>query len=134
MKLTLAVLISIFLSTHAVAYEFDDALNNLSYEFVKCTAFYMVMSEAAKTVKNAPNKDQVIQSLDDSSVSLFKQALLSSNKNVSEARLKLELEGMSKEIDHNYSNTSIIMANHGQFCVNLRDKPFHRLKYWLEKK
>lgn len=126
----LLIIAILLMATNVLAYDFDRALSNLSNEFANCASFYFVLSEAVKTTSDDSASEKFITI----GTETANFAILSSNQKVLEARLKMAMEDMSKEIDYDYSNTAILMSKYLEPCKELKEKPFHRLKYWLDKK
>ena len=135
-RLLLAIFMVTAFQNTVFAYDFERALNNLSDEFVQCASFFTIANAATENTPNdnATQKQETLSKLNASYEKMIDLALLSSSQEVVMARYKINVDEMSKKIKYNYSNISILFVEYIELCPEARDKPFQRLKYWLDKK
>ena len=61
-------------------------------------------------------------------------AIKFSNPKVAAARVRLAFDEQRKEMDHDFSNFSILIIKYGEMCRDALESPEERLEYWLKKK
>lgn len=119
--------------------EMGKAFNTESHEFVSCASYYAVLSEAAKR-SEGPDADELAIKMDDLKEHALLYALVYAKEvqnkemaeNVTLERFKLELDAMGKEIERDFSNTSILMNKHGEPCMNKMKYPTAGFSEWLD--
>ncbi len=121
-------LVLLFLSINSLAYDEQRALVNFSQEAAECSAYYLFSSEAPGLDENTRNK------LKENYAAMFNIAIMSSNAEVSKARLELSIETMKREMNSNWSNMAIINNKYGYKCIDFANDVDGRLNYWLQKK
>lgn len=118
--------------------EMGKAFNTESHELVTCASYYAVLSEAAKR-SEGPDADELVIKMDDLKEYALRYALVFAEttqtkemaENVTLERFKLELDAMGKEIERDFSNTSILMNKHGEPCMNKMKYPTAEFSEWL---
>ena len=127
MKLKAFMLLLSF-STVAHSYEPERAIVNLADDLSTCAAFYLFMSRGLEKM----DKDST--GLKASAAEAHKIAVSISNLKVTGARIEMSLKEMVKEMDGNWSNSSIILNKYGAQCKAMVENPDIRFQYWLDKK
>lgn len=124
----ITTLILLLFSITTSAYDEQRALVNFSQEAAECSAYYLFSSEAPGLDKRTSTK------LKEKYSAMFGIAIMSSNSDVSKARLELSIETMKREIKGSWSNMAIINNKYGYKCIDFSNDVDGRLNYWLEKK
>ena len=124
------IILLCFLSSSIYAYDEERALANLASDFAQCSAYYAIAAEGIRRTGDEKNVTKVMEA----SERAYDYAVKFSNQKVTEARIKLAFEEQRKEMDHNYSNFSILILKYGDICKEALESPERRLQYWLNKK
>ena len=119
-------LLSVVLSANA--YEPDRAKANFAHEAAECSAYFLFVSAApglpAETANGLRSKYDA----------LFKLSAAFTTPELTDARARLAVESMRREIKLDWSNLSIVNQKYGYACIDFANDPEARLKYWLEKR
>jgi hypothetical protein len=126
----LVIVLFWFLSPGIYAYDEDRALANLASDFAECSAFYIISVEGI----GRTGKEDLAKKALEASERCYNYAVKFSNIKVTGARIKLAFDEQRKEMDHNYSNFSILILKYGDICKEALESPERRLQYWLNKK
>jgi len=124
------ILLICFLSPSIYAYDEERAITNLASDFAQCSAFYIISAEGLRKTGD----ERLATKFMETSKTAYDYAVKFSNQRVTEARIKLAVDEQTKEIDHNYSNLSILILQYGEICKEALESPERRLQYWLTKK
>ena len=111
-------------------YDEERAIANLANDFAQCSAYY---SMSAEGIRRTGNEALASKSLEASKIA-YNYSVKFSNRKVTEARIILAVDEQRKEMDHNYSNFSILILKYGEMCKEALESPEKRLQYWLDKK
>jgi hypothetical protein len=122
--------ISFFVSQSIYGYDEDRAIANLASDFAQCSAYYIIAAEGLKRTGNEDSAKKAFEA----SERAYDYAVKFSNIKVTEARIKLAFDEQRKEMDHNFSNFSILILKYGEMCKEALESPERRLQYWLNKK
>ncbi len=117
--------------------EMGKAFNNASSEYITCASFYAVLGEAAKRTEGPDAAEYAIK-MHDLKEHAYRYALVYAEETRTEemaekvtlARFKLELDDMDKEIEGDYSNSSILMSKYGELCKSKMKNPTAVLREW----
>ena len=110
---------------------------NLQSDFTDCFAYYKYSEEGVKRT-NHETKDQVAKKLAEGA----ERSLLGAYKvggwinmkpEAMEARAKLAVNDMSKQIDNDFVNISILIDKYADMCNDLLIDPKNRTTYWRNK-
>ena len=111
----------------AQAHEVERAKNNFGHEAAECSAYFLFVSTApelpVETAKGLRAKYEA----------LFKLSATFTSPEVTDARTKLAVETMRREMKLDWSNLSIVNQKYGYAGIDFPSNPEVRLKYWLEK-
>lgn len=123
-----AVTLGAMFAQSAVAYEPEQAGNNLAHDFAQCAAYYSLVSKGIgpKYAKAAEDAGKVAKLALQGSVEM-------SNAKVTKARFEMALKSMIKDMDNDFKNFSVVMNEYSDLCDELMDNPQARYKYWSEK-
>jgi hypothetical protein len=112
----------------------QQVLNNMANEMVECAAYLAVMSVA---MENSDKPDTAKQAKALSDKALERALLITEEAHLKPetvtARFKLALDDMSRRIDKNTSNISILMADYNELCVEVMNNPKKRGRYWVDR-
>lgn len=109
-------------------------INNASHELVQCSAYFLIVSVA---LDNSQKADLAKQYKD-----MSEQAfLLASNaaevaglmKEVTASRFEMEFVEMTKRINSNTSNISILGNEYATPCQEVMEHSDDRLRYWIDR-
>ena len=109
-------------------YEPERAKNNFGHEAAECSAYFLFVSTAPGLSGETSN------GLRSKYEALFKLSASFTSLELTEARTKLAVETMQREMKLDWSNLSIVNQKYGYACIDFSKDPEPRLKYWLEKK
>ena len=121
---------SFFVSASIYGYDEERAFANLASDFAQCSAYYIIVAEGIKRTGNEESAKKALEA----SERAYDYAVKFSNIKVTEARIQLAFDEQRKEMDHNYSNFSILILKYGEMCKKALESPERRLNYWLKKK
>jgi len=122
--------ISLFASQNIYGYDEERAIANLASDFAECSAYYIIAAEALRRIA----KEDLAQKALEVSDRAYAYAIKFSNPKVTAARVRLAFDRQRKEMDHDFSNFSILILKYGEMCRDVLESPAERLEYWLEKK
>ena len=109
--------------------------NNLSFEYIECQHYLMIMSEALKTnnpdpklVKNYVDNSKLVSEIafiygEEAGMSI--EGMLARSKQISDKMLK--------SLDNNFANIAVIQVKYADFCKSLIETPEIRNQYWIIK-
>lgn len=112
----------------AAAYDPERASNNLAHEFAECAAYYSITSEIISRTK-----PEAAKQFDAAAESAYMGARTLTNKKVADARVEMAIKSMSKELDNDISNFSILLNKYSDNCQEAVTDPEARMNYWLKK-
>ena len=111
-------------------------LTNLSYEYLECHSYFLIMSQALKN--NNSSKPELINKyiflsnefgdmghLFGLEAGMSNEALLARNKLISDE--------MINSLDKNFINVPILIDKYEKFCQSIFKNPNNRKKFWLNK-
>lgn len=109
--------------------------NNLSFEYIECQHYLMIMSEALKTndpdhalienyVKNAKLAGDVAFTYGETA-GMSIDAMI--------ARSKLISDKMLESLDNNFANIAVIQVKYADLCAGMLETPEIRNQYWINK-
>jgi hypothetical protein len=124
------IILSCILSPSIYAYDEERAVANLASDFAQCSAYYVIAAEGIRRTGDEKNVTKLMEA----SQRAYDYAVKFSNQKVTEARIQLAFDEQRKEMDHNYSNFSILILKYGNICKEALESPERRLQYWLSKK
>lgn len=123
----------ILVYSSAFASDFDVALNNAAHEMAVCTSYYLYIVNATEHDER-DKKDELSKKYMDMAQGTLKYSVDMSNQATTEARVKIAMDEMVKQTEGNISNISRLFVDYAQLCKEASEKPFDRLRYWLNKK
>ena len=109
--------------------------NNLSFEYLECQHYLMIMSEALRTnnpdtklIKNYVDNAKLVSEIafmygDDAGMSL--EGMMARSKQISNKMLK--------SLDNNFANIAVIQVKYADFCRSLIETPEIRNQFWINK-
>ena len=111
--------------------------NNISEEYVTCSAFYIISSKGLKRSGDL----ETASKYEDYSISAIQAALISSKKGrtqemaekVTSSRLDIEVKAMLKDIDNDISNISILTNKYLDHCKEIMEDPNKIVAEWTDK-
>jgi hypothetical protein len=127
MAIRLLLVLSL-MPTAAFGYEPERARNNLAHELAECAAYYH-LSGQMQGLTDAQKK-----AFTDSSASLMQLSISLTSVKVGFARFELSMKTMTREMDNNWENYSIVLNKYAFPCKDLAENPDTRLRYWLDKR
>ena len=122
--------LTISLPSLVCGYDQERANVNLASDYATCSAFYIIASEGLRRTGNDNTAEQSMQA----SGRAYEYAVQLSNQKVTQSRIILSVEELRREMDHDFSNFSILINKYGELCKEILQSPENRMKYWLEKK
>ena len=122
--------ISFFVSQNIYGYDEERAIANLASDFAECSAYYIIAAEGLRRMA----KEDLAQKALEASDTAYVYAIRFSNPKVTAARIRLAFDKQRKEMDHDFSNLSILILKYEGMCKDALESPEKRLEYWLEKK
>jgi hypothetical protein len=118
----------------AVSQEAQQVFNNMAMEMAECAAYFGVVSIAMEN-SNKPTEGKQRRELMEKALQrafmITKEAGLK-DETVG-ARYKMSIDDMSKRIDKNTSNISILMTDYNELCIEAMTDPEKRARYWFER-
>ena len=112
----------------ASAYDPERASNNLAHEFAECAAYYSISSEIISRTK-----PEVAKQIDDAAGLAYMGSKTLTSKKVTEARVEMAIKSMTKELDNDIANFSILINKYSDNCQEAVTDPEARMNYWLQK-
>jgi hypothetical protein len=112
----------------ASAYDPERASNNLAHEFAECAAYYSISSEIISRTK-----PEVAKQIDDAADRAYVGSRTLTSKKVTEARVEMAVKSMTKELDNDIANFSILINKYSDNCQEAVTDPEARMNYWLKK-
>jgi hypothetical protein len=112
----------------ASAYDPERASNNLAHEFAECAAYYSISSEIISRTK-----PEVAKQIDDAAALAYEGSRTLTSKKVTEARVEMAVKSMTKELDNDIANFSILINKYSDNCQEAVTDPEARMNYWLKK-
>ena len=111
--------------------------NNISEEYVTCSAFYFISSKGLKRSGDL----ETASKYEDYSISAIQFALISSEKDRTQemaeketmSRLEIKVKSMLKDIDNNISNISILTDKYLDHCKEIMEDPNKIVAEWTDK-
>ncbi len=111
-----------------LGYEPDRARNNLAHELAECGAYYQLLSQQPRL------DDAMKKRFSEDGTNLVKMSAILTNENLALARYQLALKTMTREMDNDWGNLSIVLNRYAFSCKDLGENVEARLRYWLDKK
>ncbi len=111
-----------------LSYDLDRARNNLAHEFAECGAYYQLLAQQPRL------DDAMKKRFSEDGTNLVKLSATFTNMNLATARYELALKTMTREMDSDWGNMSIVLNKYAFSCKDLAENPDARLRYWLDKK
>lgn len=111
-----------------LCYEPERARNNLAHDFAECAAYYQLMGEQPR-IDDAAKKN-----FSDVSASLMQLSVGLTSLKLAYARFEMALKTLTREMDNNWGNLSIVLNKYAYPCKDMVENPQARLQYWLDKK
>jgi len=109
--------------------------NNMAQETVECAAYFGVISIALENSNKLDSSKEYAEfrdkALERAAVVTTEQAGLKSE--TVGTRFKMAAEDMSKRINMNTSNISILMADYNDLCIEVMTDVEKRGRYWTKK-
>jgi len=109
--------------------------NNLSFEYIECQHYLMIMSEALRTnnpdpklIKNYVDNAKLVS---DIAFSYGEEAGMSLEGMI--ARSKQISNKMLKSLDNNFANIAVIQVKYADLCRSLIESPEIRNQFWINK-
>ena len=106
---------------------YKEVMNNVSYEFVTCSAFYFFCSEAFRLSDDLENASKYEEYRNNAATFALTAAKKGRTQEMAEkvtlARLDLEMKSMTNEIENDISNISILMNKHLDHCEEIMTDP-----------
>jgi hypothetical protein len=135
MKNVIAMVVALVAWTAvAVSQETKQVFNNMAMELAECAAYFGVVSIAMEN-SNKPEQAKAWEEQRDKALEFA--AIVSKEAGLKEetvgARFSMAVEDMSKRIDKNTSNISILMADYNEPCIKAMTDPKERARYWFER-
>jgi len=108
------------------------AMNNLSHEYARCAAYFLVVSIAMAN----SDKEEIAKSYSDVSEVAFGYAQTAASQagllpETTQARFEMEFVDMTKRIAGNTSNISILGRDFAEPCQTSMEDVQSRVDYWL---
>jgi hypothetical protein len=110
------------------AYEPERAVNNLAHEFAECVAYYAISSKIIE-----PQDPKAAKKLDQAGLQALAGSTALSSKKVTEARIEMAAKSMTKDLDNDMANFSILLNKYSDSCGEAVTDPEARMNYWLKK-
>ncbi len=110
-----------------------NVFNNMAQETVECAAYFGAVSIGLEN-SNKPDAAKKYEAFRDSA--LERATILTANGLKAEtvgARFNMAVEEMSKRIDMNTSNISVLMNDYRDLCHEVMTDPEKRGRYWTER-
>ena len=114
--------------TAASAYEPQRAITNLAHELAECAGFYIISAKVFDTQE--PELAERSRNAADTALE-YSTAL--TNEKLTRARLEMAIKTMTKEIDNDSANFSILLNHYAEQCGATVSDPVKRLEYWKQK-
>lgn len=142
MKALLTLITLIILVAHAYASDSaidvkNAAFNNISEEFVACASYFSIVSHALeKSAKKETSIEYEISmqtALDYALIAAQEGRTKEMAQKVTLARFEMHMKDMTKDIDGNFSNISILMNKYAYRCKAVMEKPEAMMKEWVNK-
>ena len=121
--------ISFFISQNIYGYDEERAISNLAGDFAECSAYYIIAAEAFRRT----TKEDLAQKALEASDIAYVYAIKFSNPKVAAATTRSAFDKQRKEMDHDFSNFSILILKYEEMCRDALESPEKRLEYWLKK-
>lgn len=114
-----------------------EIFNNISEEYVTCTAYFSIASEAfrrsgdtkfaaeAEEVRNKAMQLALMTAKEGRTQEMAEQVTL--------ARIELSTKSMTNEINNDISNIAILINNYAERCKEIMDDPDKVMKEWSAK-
>src|SRR5262245_7789328 len=111
-----------------------NAFNNMAQETLECAAYFGIVSVALEN-SNKPDGAKKWNELRDKA--LERAAIVSEQAGLKPetvgARFNMAVDDMSKRIDKNTSNISILMTDYNELCIEVMTDVEKRARYWMER-
>lgn len=111
--------------------------NNVSEEYVTCAAYYSIASEAIRrsgdiktAVKYEEARDAALQY---ALIAAKEGRTKEMAEKVTLARLDLNMKSMTKEIDNDIGNISVLMNKYADRCKEILENPDKIMAEWTDK-
>ncbi len=138
-KVILFVIVMLTLVTNSFAIDEatkikNEAFDNISSEFVTCAGYFALVSRA---LENA-GKTEMAGKYDKATKTAMDYALMTAQESrtkemaqkVTLARFEMDMKDMTREIDGNASNISILTNKYGYRCKDVMEKPESMMQEW----
>jgi hypothetical protein len=142
MKAILLVIVTFLMVAHVYAGDEateikNEAFDNISSEFVSCAGYFALVSRAlenAGKTELAGKYNKAMNTAMDYALIAAKQGRTEEMaQKVTLARFELGTKDMSKEIDGNAANLSILTNKYGDRCKDVMEKPEWVMQEWGNK-
>lgn len=120
--------ISFFVSQSIYGFDEERATANLANDFAECSAYYILAAEALRRSAKEDLAEKALEASD----TAYLYAIKFSNPRVAAARVREAFDKQRKEMDHDFSNFSILTLIYGEMCRIALESPEKRLEYWLK--
>ena len=111
-----------------------DVFNNMAQETVECAAYFGIVSVGFEN-SNKPDAAKKYEEIRDNA--LERATIVTEKAGLKPetvgARFNIAVEEMSKRIDMNTSNISILMNDYRDLCTEVMNDPEKRGRYWTER-
>tara|TARA_B110000263_G_C14956953_1_gene350709 strand:+ start:116 stop:589 length:474 start_codon:yes stop_codon:yes gene_type:complete len=110
-------------------------LTNMQQDYTICYVFYKIGEEGIKkTGKNTDIAKGIEKSADSSLKSAFETGeLLEMTIEEMKKKVNSQIKIQSKEIENDYSNSSLLLNKYGNMCKNLIQNQKQRIMFWEKK-
>ncbi|MCP1446446.1 hypothetical protein J3D54_005578 [Pseudomonas sp. GGS8] len=112
----------------ASAYEPERAANNLAHELAECAGFYLISAKVFDTQQ----PELTERSRNAADTALEYSTALTSEK-LTRARTEMAIKSMTKEINNDGANFSILLNKYAEQCGATVSDPVKRMDYWKQK-
>ena len=110
-----------------------NVFNNMAQETVECAAYYGVVAvgfENSNEHNAAKKYEEIRDNALERAIAITQQAGL--KPETVGARFDMAVTKMSKRIDENTSNISILIADYNDLCIEVMTNMEERAQYWME--
>ena len=136
MNRVFTIILVIFFSNHANAYDEERARMNYVDDLLTCSVFYHISSNDEVSRAN-PNDPITIQnkkiSSDFYNLALIHAKSIDITTEAFVAKFHNSNDQMGREMNGHYKNFAVLIRKYGDFCKQLIVNPDDRLEYWRKK-
>ncbi len=132
--------LTLFLVISVTAYADDvekEIADNISHDYVECAAYFIIISEALMKANDKETSTQY-KKMGEAAIEFAVTAAETGRtpemaQKVTMARLTLSVQEMLKEIENDFSNTSILMNQYLSKCKEATENPEKMMEDWMKK-